>query len=131
MCGRNLTMKFPLDFHNYQELNGLVNSFSKFTIAPPYILILGCKPRWSAKNKKNILLEVAAGKCSAKTPPWKFHKIDRKIPVLDSSFWRSRSPEGFCKKEVLENFEKFKEKHLCQSLFLIKLQASGVSCEFY
>ena len=26
MCGHNLTMKFPLDFHNYTGLNGLVNS---------------------------------------------------------------------------------------------------------
>ena len=47
-----------------------------------------------------------------------------------------------CKKGVLRNFTKFTGKHLCQSLFLIKLQASGlelylkresgtgVSCEF-
>ena len=126
MCGRNLTMKFPLDFHNYQELNGLVNSFSNFTIAPPNILILGCKPRWSAKRKKNILLEVAARKCSAKTLPWKFHKIYRIIPVLESSFGRNRRPEGFCKKEVLENFAKFKGKHLCQSLFFNKV--AGLRC---
>ena len=121
MCGRNLTMKFPLDFHNYQELNGLVNSFSNFTIASLNILILGSKPRWSAKRKKNILLEVVARKCSAKTPPWKFHKIYREIPVLESSFWRSSRPEVFCKKEVLENFEKFTGKHLCQSLFFNKV----------
>ena len=31
----------------------------------------------------------------------------------------------FCKKGVLRNFAKLTEKHLCQSLFLIKLQASG------
>ena len=115
--------KFPLDFHNYQEMNRLVNSFSNFTITPPNILTLGCKPRWSAKRKKNILLEVAARKCSAKTPSWKFHKIYRKIPVLESSFRRSRRPEGFCKKEVLENSAKFKAKHLCQSLFFDKVAA--------
>ena len=126
MCGRNLIMKFPLDFHNYQELNGLVNSFSNFTIAPPNIVILGGKPRWSAKRKKNILLEVAARKRSAKTPTWKFLKIYRVIPVLEFSFWRSRRPEGFCKKEVLENFAKFKEKHLCQILFFNKV--AGVRC---
>ena len=28
MCGHNLTMKFPPDFHNYTGLKGLVNSFS-------------------------------------------------------------------------------------------------------
>ena len=39
--------------------------------------------------------------------------------------WKLRSsrPEVFCKKVVLKNFAKFTEKHLCQSLFLIKLQA--------
>ena len=131
MCGRNLTMKVPLDFHNYQELNGLLNSFSNFTIAPPNLSIYATNLADLQKGRKNnILLEVAATKCSPKTPPWKFHKIYREIPVLDCSFWRSRHPEGFCKKEVLDNIEKFKGKHLCQSLFLIKLQASGVSCEF-
>ena len=28
LCGHNLTMKFPPDFHNYAELNKLVNFFS-------------------------------------------------------------------------------------------------------
>ena len=28
MCGHNLTIKFPPDFHNYTGLKGLVNSFS-------------------------------------------------------------------------------------------------------
>ena len=38
----------------------------------------------------------------------------------------------FCKKGVLRNFAKFTGKHLCQSLFLIKLQASGLqqACNF-
>ena len=31
----------------------------------------------------------------------------------------------FCKKDGIENFAKFTGKHLCQSLFLIKLQALG------
>ena len=51
MCGDNLTMKFPPNFHNYTGLNGLVNSFPWFTIATPNELILGCKPQWSAKRK--------------------------------------------------------------------------------
>ena len=58
------------------------------------------------KEKKNIMWEVAARRCSAKTPYWKFHKIYREIPGLESSFWRSNHPEVFCKKEVLENFAK-------------------------
>ena len=52
MCGHNLTMKFPPDFHNYTGLNGFVNCFPWFTIATPNELILGCKPNWSAKGKK-------------------------------------------------------------------------------
>ena len=35
---------------------------------------------------------------------------------------RSSRPEVFCKKGILRNFAKFTGKHLCQSLFLIKLQ---------
>ena len=39
---------------------------------------------------------------------------------------RSSHPEVFCEKGVLKNFEKFTEKHLFQSLFLINLQPSGL-----
>ena len=39
---------------------------------------------------------------------------------------RSSHPKTFCEKGVLKNFAKFTEKHLCQSLFLIKLQGSGL-----
>ena len=51
-CDGNSTMKFPPDFCNYTGLNGFVNFFSQFTIAPPNKLILGCKSDWSAKGKK-------------------------------------------------------------------------------
>ena len=57
MCGDNFTMKFPPDFHNYTWLNGLVNSFSWFTIAQPNELILVCKPHWSAKIRKTTSSE--------------------------------------------------------------------------
>ena len=44
---------------------------------------------------------------------------------------RSNHPEVFCKKGVLRNFTKFAGKHLCRSLFLIKLQAfRAFSCNF-
>ena len=36
---------------------------------------------------------------------------------------KKQSPEGFCKKGALKNFSNFKEKHLCWSHFLVKLQA--------
>ena len=35
---------------------------------------------------------------------------------------RSSRPEGFCKKGVLGNFIKFTGKHLCQSIFLNKVE---------
>ena len=57
MCSDKLTMEFPTNFHNYTGLNGLVNSFPWFTIAPPNELILGCKPHWSAKRKKTTSCE--------------------------------------------------------------------------
>ena len=51
---------------------------------------------------------------------------------------RSSRPDVFCEKGVLKYFAKFTGKHLCQSLFLIKLQAfilketlaQLLSCEF-
>ena len=39
---------------------------------------------------------------------------------------QKQPPEVFCKKGVLINFTKFTGKHLCQGLFLIKLQALGL-----
>ena len=42
----------------------------------------------------------------------------------------SSRPEVFSKKSVLKNFAKFTGKHLYQSLFLIKLQASAFSANF-
>ena len=42
--------------------------------------------------------------------------------------FRSNRPEVFRKKGVLRNFAKVIGKHLCQSLFLIKLQAEA--CNF-
>ena len=41
---------------------------------------------------------------------------------------RSSRSEVFYKKGVLRNFAKFSGKHLCQSLFLIKV--AGLSCNF-
>ena len=34
---------------------------------------------------------------------------------------KNNRPEVFCKKDVLKNFEKFTEKHLCQNLFFNKV----------
>ena len=54
-------------------------------------------------------------------------KFNESISVT-SDLWRflnlGSRPEMFCKKGVLTNFVKFTAKHLCQSLFLIKLHAS-------
>ena len=37
---------------------------------------------------------------------------------------QKQPPEVFCKKGALENFAKLTGKQMCQSFFLIKLQAS-------
>ena len=57
MCGDNVSIKFPPDFHNYTGLNGFVNCFPWFTIATPNELILGCKLHWSAKRKTTTSCE--------------------------------------------------------------------------
>ena len=36
-------------------------------------------------------------------------------------YYRTSSPEVFCKKGVLRNFAKFAGRHLCQSLFFNKV----------
>ena len=43
---------------------------------------------------------------------------------------QKQPPEVFYKKDVLTNFTKFTEKHLCQGLFFNKVAGTGVSCEF-
>ena len=54
MCGHNLTMKFPLDFHNYIELNRLSIPYLIYHSLSnsPNKLILSCTPHWPAKRKK-------------------------------------------------------------------------------
>ena len=47
---------------------------------------------------------------------------------LLNKLFRSSRPEVFSKKDVLETLAKFIEKHLCQSLFLSRLQAQA--CNF-
>ena len=65
----------------------------------------------------------------------KFSRLSFFITYLGDCFWvlrircRINHPEVFYKKIVLKNFAKFTEKHLCQSLFLKKLQVSGVFTE--
>ena len=55
MCSHNLTMKFPPDFHNYTGLNGLVSSFSLFTIAPPNKLLDVLQKSFPKKFTKKCL----------------------------------------------------------------------------
>ena len=96
MCGDNVIMKFPPDFHNFTGLNRLMNSFPWFTIAPPNELILGCKPHWSAKRKKTTSCE-----------KWLLGGVlQNNFPI---------------------NFSKFKEKYLCDSLFLTLLKVFALS----
>ena len=48
------------------------------------------------------------------------------ISSLQGGISQKQPPEMFCKKRVLRNFAKFTGKHMCQRLFLINLQASGL-----
>ena len=53
-------------------------------------------------------------------------KIVNRFCKTFTDYWSSH-PEVFCRKDVLRSFAKFTGKHLCQSLFLIKWQASACS----
>ena len=46
-----------------------------------------------------------------------------RFTILYSSYQQKQPPDVFCKKAALKNFAIFTGKHLCWSLFLIKLQA--------
>ena len=48
------------------------------------------------------------------------------IRISSLSLYRSSHRRCSVRKDVLRNFPKFTGKHLCQSLFLIKFQASGL-----
>ena len=53
---------------------------------------------------------------------WKFPTLSYLLKFCSWWCWSSR-PEVFCEKSVLNNFAIIKWKHLCWSLFLIKLHA--------
>ena len=55
-----------------------------------------------------------------------FHPSDwLECPVYFPNYIKKQPLEVFCKKVILNNFAIFTEKHLCWSLFLIKLRAPG------
>ena len=54
---------------------------------------------------------------------WRFPiLICNKLAAEASVQFQKQPPKVFCKKGVLENFSSFTGKHLCWSLYLIKLQ---------
>ena len=66
--------------------------------------------------------------------PWRQTKIGKNFFMEDSvqkmiaDFTSGIShPEVFCKKGVLKKFIKFTRKHLCWSIFLIKLRPATLS----
>ena len=79
MCGHNLTMKFPHDFHNCTGLNRLVNYCSYFTVAPPKKLILTWSLSDLQKEKNNIMWEVIARRFLQKRFPKKLTKFTEKL----------------------------------------------------
>ena len=113
---------------SFQLISITKQNWTGLWISSPNLLLLHQIDWFSASNladlqkeKKNIMWEVVARRCSAKILSWEFDKIYREIPVLESL-----DPEVFCKKEVLENFEKFTGKHLCLSLFFNKVAGLGL-----
>ena len=50
--------------------------------------------------------------------------VVKQVRLCCTALNRSTRPEVSCKKGVLRNLAKLTGKHLCQSLFLIKLQDS-------
>ena len=92
---------------------------------------LGCKPYWSAKRKKNVMLEVVARTCSAKKLFWKFHKIHGENLVLESLSNNVAGLQTFV--VVLQNrcFTKFIRRHLCcQTTFLTEHLAMTACCVY-
>ena len=83
---------------------------------------------WGSKaSSKKPLKSLSHKKTSGKTPS-KFAILSH---IKPSNFrfvtWLGSSrQEVFSEKGVLRNFTKFTGKHLCRSLFLIKLQISGL-----
>ena len=61
--------------------------------------------------------------CSAPEQHESFHNTFCSHLKLSSYFFRSSRPGIFCEKFVLKSLAKFTGKHLCWSLFLIKLKA--------
>ena len=81
------------------------------------------------QNKENQIIwipEVLRNTHWAHVCPRNLFDIDRFVFLNNDRYSR---PEVYCNKEVLKNFAKFRGKHLCQNLFLIKLQAEG--CVFF
>ena len=74
------------------------------------------------ESKFNLFLEFFLRKY---TFPWYLDKLIF-LTFSFKSLIEAVSRRCYVKKRVLTNFEKFSGKHLCQSLFLIKLQAQPV-----
>ena len=88
----------------------------------------------SKRRLEAMIIKTAVHRCTTDVP-WKFRKIYLKISEVEFSFSRIheswfRSSHQRCsvRKGVFRNFTKSTGKHLCQSLFLIKLQAEACNC---
>ena len=120
-----------------------MNSFSYFTIAPPNILILRCKPRLSAKRKTKTSCEKwLLGSGLQKPLPENFTKFTEKYlcwsPLSEEAVFQRCS----VKRKFLKISQNSKENTSARAWFLIKLQAlslklyqkrdssAGVSCKF-
>ena len=112
-----LTTVLACNIHQFIEVSNKINDFNKNWIKrllkklanmDKYFLPLP----WMRKRKNNYQFFL--------TQNSKFSEVLLPLPPVRDSHWRQS-----VKKDVLKNFTKFTGKHLCWSLFLIKLQACG------
>ena len=85
MCGDNVTIKFPPDFHNYTGLKGFVNCFPWFTIATPNELILRLQTSLICKRKKTTCEKWLLGGVLQNSLSKNFSKFTEKY-LCDSIF---------------------------------------------
>ena len=79
---------------------------------------------WKVKNveTRNFLLVKNIGKTEYRPENLRYKRPPFfELWVVEFAISRSSRREVFCKKDVLRNFAKFTEKHLCQSLFFNKV----------
>ena len=75
---------------------------------------------------KLVLRAGMSGKATCLIPYFVINKLYNQITLCNQLLFTSSRPEVFCKKAVLQNFEKCTRKHLCWGLFYNKVADRSV-----